>query len=329
MILAGVRSARRVALSVLVGLACGSCLPRDTRPVPASLAVSAVGSAPLLGAHGSVLTADGWSVTYDRFLIAIGGASLGGDACTSYYDADYRRVLDMQTPGAQKVGLVYALGACDFGFRVSGPDSDAVLGAGVSAADAALMGTPGSDRYTTNRGVSLYARGSATRGAVRKAFAWEFRQRVGYESCVSTALPPGSSTFELASGEPVTLSIAIHGETLLLDSLDVSRAALRFDAIASADDRYGNHDGEVTLDELGLVPLAAVAGPSKGDAGASGVGPGGDASAADGGASTYRAAPDAGATTFATLEDFVYLGLFPKVARIDGASCVHWNDRTR
>ena len=318
------------------------CLPRDTRPVPGSLFVTATGGAPLLGGHAAALTADGWSVSYDRFLITLGGASLGGDSCASYYDADYSRILDMQTKGPQKVGLVYALGPCDFGFRVSGPNALALLGQGVTDADKAFMGAPGTDPYVKNRGISLHVEGHATKGTISKTFSWEFRQRVSYRKCspMSAGTPSpdlassdagdagGPPSFDLASGEAATVDLAIKGEALFLDSLDETRAALRFDTFARADDEYGNGDGEVTLAELGLVPIGDVTtGGSPGEASDAGTVEAGIADTGAPPANTSESGPldastlDGGPRGWKTFEDFVYLGLFPKVASLSGGTC--------
>jgi hypothetical protein len=288
--------------------ALSSCLPHDTRPEPGSVFVTVTGSAPLLGERGSLTTDDGWTLSYDRLLISLGGASLEADACSSYYDADYRRIFDMRTAAPQKVGVVYALGSCDFGFRVSGPDLEAVLGEGVTATDKAFMGTPGTDPYSVNRGISLYASGSASKGGVTKRFAWAFRQRVRYESCVAASATPDDYSFHLKSGAAEHAHLFVHGETLFFDDLDLTNATARFDPVAAADDSYGDGDGEVTLSELGLVPLTEVA--------------------TDG---NYSPPPNRDAADWQTLEDFVYWGLFPQVVRFesDGVCSVRAGDSPR
>jgi hypothetical protein len=302
----------------------------------------------VLGGDHPVATVDGWTVSYDRFLIAI-NASLDGDTtCASYYNDGYRRILDMGIPGPQKLNLLYALGHCDFGFRVASADSDPYqpLGKGVTDIDKSLMGTAGTDPYTADRsgtpqptGVAMYVKGRATKDAVAKTFAWSFRQRVSYQRCAAPRNPgdagrvhdsgaaggivdagdagfdagrvidagsPGPQGVDLNGGEAATVDIRIHGESLFLDSINLVSRRLRFDALAAADDKYGNGDGDITLSELGLVQLT--------DIGLRGryVQPPGDATAL---------AP--GASAWTTLEDFVYLGLFPEVARFeDSGTCI-------
>lgn len=308
----------------LCGLGTGTsltaCLPNDTRPVPATMNVTVTGDAPLLGGSRTTTTADGWTLGYDRFLLSIGNAGfVETSSCADYYEAGYRRVLDPTLPGSQKLSVVYALGHCDFGFRVAGPDTNAVLGQGVSSAELAFMGTPGSDPYSTNRGISVYAQGSATKNGVTKTFAWAFRQAIVYSRCADT---DGGSGLDLGSGQTVGVDLRVRGESLFLDHVETSRATLRFDPIASADDRYGNGDGMVALSELGAVPLSTISvGGSYSEPNATGAAPTGDAGDA-GDAGHAGEAGDAATTGWKSLEDFIYLGLLPSVVRfLDTGTC--------
>ena len=336
-----------------------SCLPNDTRPIPGSLEVTVTADPLVLGGTPSVSTVDGWTVTYDRFMISI-SASLDGDTtCSSYYNDGYRRILDMGVPGPQKVNLLYALGHCDFGFRVASttPDPYLPLGRGVTMADENLMGAAGADPYTTDRngkpqptGVALYARGRATKDGDTKTFTWEFRRRISYQNCAAPlntgdagpagdtgavesigdsgesgsirdagddgnaadAGPRGPQGVDLASREAKTVDIRIHGESLFLDSTNAAEGRLRFDFLAAADDKYGNGDGDIALSELGLVPLTDIGLARRY------VQAPGDLTAA---------APAMSAWT--TLEDFVYLGLFPKVSRFENGGTCDTNLRGR
>lgn len=298
---AGTSASRAGAL--IAGLAVAtslvSCLPADDRPVPASVYVTVTGDETLLGAAKSTTSVDGWSLKYDRFLLGIGNSRFDeASQCASYYDADYLRVLDLQIAGAQKLGILYALGRCDFGFRVSGPTVNAVLGRGVTGTDLARLGTPGTDPYARNRGISLYVKGSASKGAVTKTFEWSFRQRVRYDRCGDP--DGGAATFDLVSGAKVDVDLRVHGETPFLDRIDPSTAQVRFGPFALADDRYGNADGIITLDELGMVPL----GDLQTAAGLYGSGTAATATAIGGDGGTWK-----------SLEDYVYLGVFPRVVR--------------
>jgi hypothetical protein len=79
--------------------------------------------------------------------------------------------------------------------------------------------------------------------------------------------------------------------------MDPDKSKLRFDAIAAADTEAGNADGEVALDELGLVPFETLADVAEG---------------------AYEPPPADTALVLTTLEDFVYIGVAPTVARYRG-----------
>lgn len=247
-------------------------------------------------------TADGWHVTFDRFLVSLGHASVEGDACIGYSDPTYNRVLDMARGGPQDVNLVFAYGQCDFDFELSSPWEDSVLGAGVTAADRTAMRTPGSDPYVTDAGISIAVEGRARRDQVEKTFAWSYRRRIDYSTCQVTIDGKKVVGVSVAREQTTTVDLDVNGAVLFADHLAADEASFRFDAFAAGDT---NDDGIVTLDELAGVALASV-----GTAGA------------------YSDAKP----QWATLADYLYDGLFAKVVRYRGnGTCeteIFANDRT-
>ncbi|CAN5925580.1 hypothetical protein BH11MYX4_BH11MYX4_06380 [soil metagenome] len=224
------------------------CVPADTRPVPGSLTVTV---SPSPGVLGGVVTADGWSVSFERVLVAIGGVRLG-DSCLTYTEPDYDRVLDVTTKAQQKLSITYAVGTRSFGFRVMPPSTDALLGDGVTEDDKTLLRTPGADAYVERGGIAYSIAGHATRGAVTKRFQLLFRPRVRYQNCV--LVPDGGDPVDLPSASSLVYDIRIEAEAVLREDLDAA-AALRFEPFANADT---NGDGQITLDELRAVPIATV-----------------------------------------------------------------------
>ena len=280
----------------LLWLASG-CLPKDTRPPPARVLMTA--SASPITETGIGSSADGWAISFDRVLLALGRASLDGDtSCSVYSEARYSRVLTLLgAPAGQKISESFALGQCDFGFGVLNAESDSLLGAGASADDLSFLRTLGTDRYSGASGISLFVAGHADKGDLRKTFAWAFRQRVRYRECEQIVDGTSVRGLKLGQDEEVTVDIGLHPEALFADNLDDKAAAFRFDAFAEADTTLGNNDGEVTLDELSVIPFGSLQ-----QTGVYGVG---DTK-----------------TVFITLEDFVYLGLAPQVARYrDDGTC--------
>jgi hypothetical protein len=280
------------ALLLVASLPFAACLPKDTRPEPGSLTVTVTSELP--GDKAEWVTADGWTIDYQRFLASVRRVTLDDNGpCNVYSEARYGRLYDALLPGSHKLSQQYALGRCELGFRIDSPHSDDLLGPGVTKADQTLMRTPGSDAWSGPSGVSIYIEGTAKKDARVKHFAWTLRRRINYSTCrLEAAGVVIESGVKLSGGDDKKLDIRLHGEALFQDSLDPTQAALRFDAFAQADDQYGNADGEVTLEELSLVPLESTP-----------VDPG------DGGAKTL----DGGA--WASLGDYVYLGLVPHIAR--------------
>ncbi|HXK19788.1 MAG TPA: hypothetical protein VNG33_18380, partial [Polyangiaceae bacterium] len=272
-------------------------LPKDTRPPPAQVHMTATPSTATKS--GSFDTADGWTITLDQVLVVLGRASLDGDSCSTYSEAGYTRVLTLVgAPDAQKISDSYGLGQCDFGFGVSNAESDSVLGVGATSHDLDVLRTPGKDPSGTLRGTSMLVRGSATNGKLTEAFNWSFRDRARYQECINTVDGMSVRGLSLSQDQHVDVDIVLHAEALFRTSLDPAVDRLGFDLIASGDVLFGNHDGEVTLDELGQLPLTPLELGGAFDPG------------------------DAGAPTWLTLEDYVYQGAATTVARFrDTGSC--------
>jgi hypothetical protein len=230
--------------------------------------------------------------------------NLDGDGCDTYSDANYGRIFDLKTTGKQKVSILYALGHCDVGFRVSSPNSDTLLTQGVTDADKTMMRTPGSDGFAQQSGVGIYVRGRAALAAVTKTFDWRFRLRARYERCAAG----GARGIDLHTKAAQTLSLKVSPATLFADSLDLEHAGFRFQVFADADTELGDDDGAVTLDELARVPASR--------AGFGSVPVDGGVPVLDAGYVHSLRHLDAGAEP--TLADYVYLVLFPAMVRYEG-----------
>ena len=161
-----------IALAALTSSAV-ACLPKSTRPSPASLLVTASSDAAVQNGFD---TDDGWHIEFTKFVVSIGRSSLDGSACNSYSDASYVRVLDMQQSDQQEVNLIYGLGHCDFSFRVAHPVTTSLVGSGVSPDDVLFMQTDSSDKYTVqfglaNSGAVALISGVATGPNAQKTFS--------------------------------------------------------------------------------------------------------------------------------------------------------------
>jgi hypothetical protein len=272
-----------------------SCLPKDTRPPPSSVLVNVTPADATINGISAASTADGWDIAFDTFLVSVGEISLDGSNCSSYSEARYLRVFDALVPGAQKLSESFALGQCDFGFRVANPADDSLLASGARSQDLTFMRTPGTDSYAGVSGVSVYVQGHAQKQGAMKTFAWTFRQQLEYTECANATDAGSVRGLALSQGGAVTVDLEIHGETLFEDSLQVASSVLRFDPFADADTVSGNDDGDISLDELAAVQLTDIS--------------------AAGNYSTPSGGPDVGKT----LRDYAYLGAFPRITRFANA----------
>jgi hypothetical protein len=307
----------RWACCALVAAGATACLPNDTRKAPGSITTTVESDGAVESGIPASRTADGWNIAFDRLLVNLGDVSLDGDGCDEYSDAGYDRIFDMKTAGKQKVSVVYALGHCDYGFRVTSPDADTVLGQGATDDQKNLMRTPGSDLFNNQAGIGIYLRGHATLGGATKTFEWPFRLRARYSECSDVPGETAKRGIDLASGRAETVNLAVSPVVLFADRKDLRTARLRFQVFADADSTSGDNDGEVTLNELARVPLSAAGFVSSGaDAGAGA----GDLGGLDAGyAHDLELVSGFGPLT---LEDYVYLVLFPAMVQYrEGGAC--------
>jgi hypothetical protein len=290
------------------------CLPGDTRPEAGVAHTTVTGS---LATQQGTTTADGWTLEFDRALLAIGPIQLDDEPpCykyAEYSEPGYGRVIDVTQPGAQKLSDVYGRGPCPVDLQISPPDADAVLGVEVTQADKDFMRTPGSDRYVKNDGISFHLEGSATQATRVVRFRWDIRQKLYFTKCRATIDGKVQEGFNYVPGQTTNVDLLIEAEALFRDDRDRTTAALRFDPFAEADLR-GDSNGEVTLEELAaisLFELRAGTGNLDADGGKCAVaidaGDGGSAADVNG---TLPNRYSVGCSNATTLEDYVYRVLF-------------------
>jgi hypothetical protein len=251
----------RAALCLLAPCALAACLPNDTRPPPAEVTVT-VSSSPLtLSGIPSTLTADGFDISIDRFVVNLGEAELGANdttGCNEYSNPTYTRLFDFtHVTAPTELGLAFAIGRCQFGYDAHFPDELTLLGQGVTSTDEDFMRTPGDDPDAMNAGVVVYVEGVGVRGDQVEHFAWPFRKRVTYTDCQpadADATGDDLLGLDLASGEKTGVNIEIQAEALFGGS---PTTLAHFEPFALAD---ANGDGEITFDELWTVPLSSLVG---------------------------------------------------------------------
>ncbi len=302
----------RLRSLVLAPLLCAGCLPDDTRPPPAKVTITVTSSSLTTGDIPSSLTADGFAITIERFVVNLGEAELGGDAdssCNVYSNPSYTRIFDFKRLAAPAtLGVAYATGECSFGFRIRPPDDTSLVGAGADASDDDFMRTRGADPDSTNVGIAVYVEGEAVRGDQTFHFAWPFRKSVRYADCAGR--PDSTSdlgVLDLASGEQATLDIELHAEKLFQGD---PSTPLHFEPFSLADT---DGDGEITFDELWNVHVEDFATSGLYFAPSDGAGT----------SAPWRCFTQGGdPIVVATLGDFAYCALLPNIAAYEGAgSC--------
>lgn len=187
--------------------------------------------------------ADGWSVTYDQFLVVLDGVSVGGATLEGP-----SMVMDLTAPGPHSIGTLTGVadGTQSVGYSLVIASAETVAHA--SADQAAL------DRMVAD-GLSVYAAGTATDGTTTKTFAWGFARTTRYFDCVDVSGGQELVSVVVPDGGEAQAQLTIHGDHLFYDDLQSGDASLRFANYADAD---ADGDGDVTMAELDAVPLATI-----------------------------------------------------------------------
>lgn len=254
----------RIAGATALAALAQACLPGDERPPPGRVLVTAGSSD---ATRVGFTTDDGWTVRFDRFVTALGNIDLDGvnerrngadeaETCNDYSETNYEWLIDFVVADrGEKVGLVHGLGACTIEYRLRGPSSDTVLGAGATEEDLALMRIEERDAWTDlddeGEEISLLALGTATRGDEVVAIDWQFRKSFEIRRCAVDASGGDASRVELLEGVESEITVEVRAEELFRAAAE-DGAPLQFGWYAAAD---ADGDGAVTLQELDAVPV--------------------------------------------------------------------------
>ena len=229
---------------------------RRRGPYAGSLALATILSMPACGGEGTLITTvygeafvesgipaesfvDGWSVTFEQFLVVVGEVRADGVELEAGF-----RLVDLTTPSAgagQELARAVAPAGeySSLAYRVA-PSPDAVA-VGVDTEAAAMV---------HDAGYSLFVAGEAVRGGERIGFAWGFTTDTTYGSCAIAA--------EVEAAGEARAEITIHADHFFYDDLDSEEPNVVFDAIAAAD-AQGDGDGIVSEAELRAYDITAEA----------------------------------------------------------------------
>jgi hypothetical protein len=201
--------------------------------------------------------ADGWSVTFSKFLVVFAEARVADDDGSAAIALDDAVVVDL-VPGGP-VTLVTAERVLARRYNavevVIAPSTSAVA-AGAEAADVAFM---------TEGGWSVHVEGRAARDANEATFAWSFATATRAQGCQTVGDGEGQV---VRAGHDNEAQLTVHGDHLFFDDLAAGDAAMRFEPLFLSDGADGSEaNGVITLEELGAVDLTTLPPDRYGNAG--------------------------------------------------------------
>jgi hypothetical protein len=208
-------------------------------------------------AEKDIVTADGWTVHYDRFLVHFSAVEVAGADGVIATSSD-PQIVDQVEAGPKSIlsaSLRSARAWENVSFQI-GPAARKDPAA-ADAVEIGLVGhkvTPADRDLMQASNLSVYVEGKLTKAAITKTFKWGFTTDTSYADCRE---PRGATVLRGLVVPPNgndTANVAMTGGGLFSDAL-TGAGTLHADAIASAD---ANNDGDVTLDELHAVTLDAA-----------------------------------------------------------------------
>ncbi len=202
--------------------------------------------------------ADGWTVSFDRFLVSFAAATVADAADVEAAALSTPTIMDLKAPGPIVIEDFGTLPAQRFDnvSVVVAPDADAVAGSASADNSSALI----------DGGHSVLVQGSASKGDDTATFTWAFDTATLYAGCETEEDGQG---VVVRADEDNEVQLTIHGDHLFYDDLASEDAVLRFDAIFAADGADGSAaDGDISEAELQAVDLTSLPIDQYGNAGA-------------------------------------------------------------
>ncbi|HEU4534996.1 MAG TPA: hypothetical protein VFS00_12805 [Polyangiaceae bacterium] len=235
-----------VAALPLALAACGGDDDVEGGGAPGSVTFTTYGEDDIEQQIPAADVADGWTITYDKFLIVLGNVKVAAASGEVGGQMSGLTLFNMKAPGDKAVASfdVAARTWDEVSYQIGPYDASAALGPGATDADRAFFSAPNA---------SVYVAGSAAKGGVTKTFKWLFTKPTAFERCEGEKDTRFVVGAVVTSGATDEIQLTIHGDHLFYDDLQSPDALLRFDPLAAAD---ANGDNEVTLDELRAVKLA-------------------------------------------------------------------------
>lgn len=193
---------------------------------------------------------DGWTIAYDRFLVVFHDIEVAErEGASPTVTMAGSKVFNQKVAGDKTIADFPDLPAKAYthvSYRIAPATNETELGQGATEDDKAWM---------VSNGYGVYVEGKATKGDRSKSFKWGFSLDTLYDRCKGMVSGKDTDGVVVTNGGTDVVELTIHGDHLYYDDLQSKDAKVRFENIANAD---ANDDGEVTLDELAQVKLAAI-----------------------------------------------------------------------
>lgn len=191
---------------------------------------------------------DGWTVRYEKFLIAIGDIAIAEDGEAPAAKMPAPKLFDMKKRGEKVVFRASNVPGRPYphvSFVVA-PATAATENGNTTDADKKLM---------TDGGYSIYVEASLVKDTTTKRIAWGFRTSTLYDRCKGERNGKETDGVVVTNGGTEIVELTIHGDHFFYDHLQSAEAQVRVENIALAD---VDGDGSVTLEELATRRLAEL-----------------------------------------------------------------------
>lgn len=204
---------------------------------------------------GLVGFVDGWTVTYEHFLVNFADITVADEIGTVAARMPGGKLFDNHVPGVKSIvdfDGVAAEAYTRVSYAIVPPTDEGEVDASVE---------PDLRQRMIEEGFSVYVEANAARGEETHHFAWGFPISTRYVDCHSQQGGRDEEGFVVTNNTTLRAELTTHGDHLYYDRLQSSpdpavQTSLRFDAIAAA----AGGRTEITLEDLDAVSMATLVG---------------------------------------------------------------------